>query len=120
MQHVAAQVKAHGHAKGKGKEKCSHKDDIPPNPRLEVTWQNKCLLELKLHVQCDLHSIPGTLGYCWIKQSGDDKGGHDPLSHKDLTIWAKHMVSMETLYSSRSTHQTPGHLDSNEGCMAKH
>ena len=90
-------MKVRGCAKGKGKERHSHKDDIPPNPRPEVRWQNKCLLKLKLHVQCDWHSIPGMLGYCWIKQLGDDKGGHDPLNHKDLTIWAKHMVSTEML-----------------------
>ena len=90
-------MKVCGCEKGKGKEKCSCEDDIPPDLRLEVRWQNKCLLELKLHMQCDLHSILGMLGYCWIKPSGDDKGGHDPLSHKDLTIWAKHMVSTETL-----------------------
>ena len=113
-------MKARGRAKGKGKEKRSREDDIPPDPRPEVRWQNKCLLELKLHVQCDLHSIPGMLGYCWIKPSGDDKGGHDPLSHEDLTIWAKHMVSTETLYRSRRTHQTPGHWDSDEVRTAKY
>ena len=113
-------MKVCGRAKGKGKEKHSHEDDIPPDPRPEVRWQNKCLFELKLHVQCDLHSIPGMLGYCWIKQSGDDKGGHDPLSHKDLTIWAKHMVSTKMLYRSRCTHQTPGHWDSDEVRTAKY
>ena len=117
---MAAWVKVCGHAKGKGKEKCSREDDIPPDPRPEVTWQNKCLLELKLQVQCDLHSIPGMLGYCWIKQSGDDKGSHDPLSHEDLMIWAKHRVNMETLYRLQSTHQTPGHWDSDKGRTAKH
>ena len=79
-------------SKGKGKRSCE--DDIPPEPTPEMAKRNGYLQELKQHLLCQTHSKPGQLTYCAIDKSGaKGRGGHNPLTHKDLTYWANEMVS---------------------------
>jgi hypothetical protein len=80
----------------KGKGKRSRQDDIPPAPTPEMAERNGYLQELKQHLLCQTHSKPGQLTYCAIDQPGADRGGgHDPLTHKDITYWANEIVSSE-------------------------
>jgi len=78
----------------KKKEKRTHEDDIPPNPRAEIKHQYESLIELKEHLHCATHSKPGMEAYCWIELASDGiAGGHREFSHRELTLWAQHMVS---------------------------
>jgi hypothetical protein len=52
--------KARGPAKGKGKEKHRHEDDIPPELDPETKEQLGCLVELQEH------SEPGMRVFCWV------------------------------------------------------
>jgi hypothetical protein len=78
----------------KGKGKRSREDDVPPAPTPQMAEHDGHLQELKQHVFCQSHSKPGQLTYCAIDKSGVyGRGGHDPLTHKDLTYWANEIVS---------------------------
>jgi hypothetical protein len=91
----AASIKiwaAHSPAKGKGKEKCRRKDDIPLELDPETKEQLRCLVELQEHLECEEHSKPGTRVFCWVDPLRSRRG-HSKLSHEDITLWAKHMVS---------------------------
>ncbi|KAH8980728.1 hypothetical protein EDB83DRAFT_2326832 [Lactarius deliciosus] len=96
-QHESAHMKAQnskgkGKGKGKGKEKCRREDDIPPALSPDMTWQLDCLVKLQQHIACNLHSVPGKKVYCFVEQSVEDTtGGHEKLTHEDMTLWAKHM-----------------------------
>jgi hypothetical protein len=80
----------------KGKGKHSREDDIPPQLTPEMAKHDGYLQELKQHLLCQTHSKPRQLTYCTIDKSGaSERGGHDPLTHKDLTFWANEMVSSE-------------------------
>ena len=77
-----------------GKEKRTRSDDIPPEPKPEVKHQHDCLLELRQHLKCSSHSIPGRPVYCWPKPGEKGSpGGHREVSHEEMTLWAKHIVS---------------------------
>ncbi|KAH9166164.1 hypothetical protein EDB89DRAFT_2076160 [Lactarius sanguifluus] len=54
-------------AKGKGKAKRSHEDDIPPEATPEAKHQYNHLLELQRHLLCSVHSTSGLQAYCWIE-----------------------------------------------------
>jgi hypothetical protein len=90
-QHDSARRKASKVQCSKGKGKRSCEDDIPPEPTPEMAKCNGYLQELKQHLLCQTHSKPGRLTYCTI-----DQGGHDPLTHKDMTYWASEIVSSKT------------------------
>jgi hypothetical protein len=98
LQHESAHTgrntsKAQG-SKGKGKR--SREDDIPPEPTPEMAKHDGYLQELKQHLLCQTHSKPKQLTYCTIDKSGaHGRGGHDLLTHKDITFWASEMVSSE-------------------------
>jgi len=78
----------------KGKGKRSREDDIPPAPTPDMAKRDGYLQELKQHLLCQTHSKPGQMSYCAIEKSGaNERGGHDPLTHKDITYWANEMVS---------------------------
>ncbi|KAH9026474.1 hypothetical protein EDB84DRAFT_1440107 [Lactarius hengduanensis] len=88
--HESARAKSKG--KGKGKEKRRREDDIPPALSPDMTRQLDCLIKLQQHVACNKHSAPGKKVYCFVEQSAEDaSGGHEKLTHEDMTLWAKHM-----------------------------
>ncbi|KAH8988467.1 hypothetical protein EDB83DRAFT_2325649 [Lactarius deliciosus] len=76
--HESTRTKAQSSkGKGKGKEKRRREDDVPPaltTPRVRQAlqaWQKT---------------------YCRVKSSGEDtSGGHEELTHEEMTLWAKHM-----------------------------
>ena len=109
----ASVLKACGARKGKGNEKCCHEDDIPPDLDNETKYQVECLDNLKQYLVCKLHSTSGTPVYCWVDASGRKKE-HDPLNHKDMTLWAKHIVSMLRLSMNNETYQCAGRGEGNE------
>ena len=81
-------------SKGKGKGKRHRSDDIPPELSDEQKHQQGCLVELQNHLVCQAHSRVGVKTYCWIDPAGPTGlGGHKPLNHMNMTIWAKHIVS---------------------------
>jgi len=89
------------HSSKKGKEKCHHEDDIPPELGPDMKWQIDCLHKLKEHLTCNKHSSPGKRTFCLIRRLGENtSGGHKEMSHKDMTLWAKHIVS--SVKSSKS------------------
>ena len=109
----ASVSKARGAGKGKGKEKRRHEDDVPPDPDNETKHQVKCLDDLKKYLVCELHSTSGTPVYCWVDPSGCKKD-HEPLNHEDMTLWAKHIVSMLRLSTNNGTYQRAGRGEGNK------
>ncbi|KAH9055842.1 hypothetical protein EDB83DRAFT_2521165 [Lactarius deliciosus] len=91
--HESTRAKAQSSkGKGKGKEKRRREDDIPPALSPDMARQLDCLIKLQQHLACDKHSRPGKKTYCWIKSSGEDaSGGHEELTHEEMTLWAKHI-----------------------------
>jgi hypothetical protein len=86
--------KAHEKGKKKEKEKRTRDDDIPPEPTPEARRQAETLHELQRHWYCMAHSKPGIMTYCWIEPAdGNTKGGHREIPHKEMTLWAKYIVS---------------------------
>lgn len=88
--------KAREARKGKGREKRSRNDDIPPEPTLEEKGHYDKLMDLRKHLRCAEHSKPGSPVYCWTEQAdlgGKTNGGHREISHEEMTLWAKHIVS---------------------------
>ena len=83
-----------GKGKGKGKEKHRREDDVPPEPDPETKYQVECLDVLKKHLECEEHSTPGERVHCWVDPTGHRRS-HSPLGNRELTNWAKHMVSTE-------------------------
>ncbi|KAH9038062.1 hypothetical protein EDB85DRAFT_1888122 [Lactarius pseudohatsudake] len=77
--------------KGKGKEKRSRDDDIPPEATPEAKCQDDHLLSLQRHLLCDEHSKAARLRkYCYIEPvRAGVEGGHIPIEHREMTIWAK-------------------------------
>ena len=60
--------------------------------------QHDCLLELRQHLRCGAHSLPGCPVYCWPEPGGQGlPGGHRKLTHKEMTLWAKFIISKITL-----------------------
>ena len=60
--------------------------------------QHDCLLELRQHLRCGAHSLPGCPVYCWPEPGGQGlPGGHCKLTHKEMTLWAKFIISKITL-----------------------
>jgi len=56
--------------------------------------QIDCLCKLKEHLTCNKHSGLGKRMFCLIRRSGENmSGGHEEMSHEDMTLWAKHIVS---------------------------
>jgi hypothetical protein len=98
LQHKDA--KATKETRGKGKEKRTRDDDIPPKPSPEVRHQHECLVELQRHLACEGCSRGGSRTYCWIEPAnqGSSSGGHREMSHQEMTIWAKHIVSKTNLW----------------------
>ena len=85
---------ARGRRKGKEKEKRCREDDVPPELSPEAKTQYGKLLELQNKLFCHVHSRPGMAVYCRIlKASKSSEGGHQEVSHTQMTLWAKHMVS---------------------------
>ncbi|KAH9020622.1 hypothetical protein EDB84DRAFT_1622155 [Lactarius hengduanensis] len=89
--HQSAHVPKKG--KEKVKEKRGREDDIPPAPSPDMTRQLDCLLDLQQHLKCVEHSSPGKIMYCVVKHSTENtSGGHDEMTHEDMTLWAKRML----------------------------
>ncbi|KAI9429954.1 hypothetical protein H4582DRAFT_2218058 [Lactarius indigo] len=79
-------------SKGKGREKRCRDDDIPPAPSPDAARQLDCLIKLQQHLSCNKHSGPGKKTYCLLKKSGENtEGGHEELTHEEMTLWAKHI-----------------------------
>jgi hypothetical protein len=54
--------------------------------------------ELRAKWLCAVHSKPGTSTYCWIEPArGCEKGGHREISHDQMTLWGKLIVSTEKI-----------------------
>lgn len=80
--------------RGKRQEKRHRDDDIPPEPAPEVKNQYNCLVELQQYLLCQVHSMKGMSTYCWVEPATDrTRGGHREMTHEEMTLWAKHMVS---------------------------
>ncbi len=63
-----------------------------------MKWLNACLGKLHDFLWCQEHSKPGMPVYCLIEPSGErTKGGHHELTHEEMSLWAKHMVSTAKL-----------------------
>ena len=78
----------------KGKAKRTRSDDVPPEPSPEIKYQQDCLLDLRRHLRCSGHSTPGRPVYCWPEPAGkESEGGHRELTHEEMTLWAKQIVS---------------------------
>lgn len=91
LQHISAKAMK---SNTKGKAKRTRSDDVPPEPSQEMKHQQECLLDLRRHLRCTGHSMPGRPVYCWPKPGGKGSpGGHRELSHEDMTLWAKYIVS---------------------------
>src|SRR6266404_4068132 len=76
------------------KQKCGCADDDPPEPLEEVQNQYDCMLELQRHLLCQEHSEGGMRTYCHVEQqTGQLEGKHHEIDNKDLTLWAKHIMS---------------------------
>ena len=74
----------------KGKETCTHEDDIP-EPTLDMLFH---IQQLKHHLICEEHSELGKKVYCVIKQSTENMtGGHEEVTPAELSLWGKYMVS---------------------------
>ena len=57
---------------------------------------------------CQTHSKGGIRTYCHINQLTDHlEGEHREINHKDLTLWAKHMVSEIFLLNNEQNSQIP-------------
>ena len=93
--------------KARAKEKRSREDDIPPEPSAATKRQHDCFLELKEHIHCQAHSTSGIETYCWIElRTKGRKGGHFEVNHREMTLWAKHMVSKSNCKTDKNL---PGH-----------
>ena len=80
--------------RGKQQEKCHCDDNIPLEPVPEVKNQYNCLVELQQYLLCQVHSMKGMSTYCWVELVTDRmRGGHHEMTHKEMTLWSKHMVS---------------------------
>jgi hypothetical protein len=45
-------------------------------------------------MKCETHSSDGVVTYCFNDPADmDNSGGHQSCDHKNMTLWAKHMVS---------------------------
>jgi hypothetical protein len=96
LQHESVNKKAPKAQGAKGKGKRCREDDIPPEPTPLAADNNRSLEQLKQHLLCQAHSRGGQVTYCTINRSGEGgRGGHEPLTHKDMTLWAKKIVSGE-------------------------
>ena len=79
---------------GKRQEKRHRDNDIPPEPAPKVKNQYNCLVELQQYLLCQAHSMKGMSTYCWVEPATDrTRGGHRKMTHEEMTLWAKHMVS---------------------------
>ena len=77
-----------------GKEKCMQSDNIPPEPKPKVKHQQDCLLNLRQHLKCSCHLIPGHPVYCQTKPGENGSPGrHLEVTHEEMKLWAKHIVS---------------------------
>lgn len=85
--------------KGK-KEKRPRSNDIPTNPCPEARDQNKQYLLLQERLRCTAHSTEGRTVYCDI-----DSGGHREVTHEQMTLWAKLIVSQSYNAIRTKTHQ---------------
>ena len=91
MQHINAKATK---AYTKGKAKRTRSDDVPPESSPEIKYQQECLLDLRQHLRCSRHSMPGRPVYCWPEPGGKElPGGHREVTHEEITLWAKHIVS---------------------------
>lgn len=85
-------------ARGKQREKRGRDEDIPQEPEPEIKHQYECLLELQKHLFCHAHSRGGLKTYCWVQPATENQsGGHREMTHEEMTLWAKHMVSERLL-----------------------
>jgi len=75
--------------KSKGKGKRSRKEDIPPPVESddENNAQYAAFKQLEIETQCEAHH-----GHCYISRDGGSDN-HRRLSHQEMTLWAKKMVS---------------------------
>lgn len=86
------------------KEKHTHQDDIPPEAPTEMKRQLAHLVDLQTRRQCAIHSKPGLRVYCWIEVGKEGvEGGHREMTHAQLTLWAKYIVSPKQIESVTKT-----------------
>ncbi|KAH8978740.1 hypothetical protein EDB86DRAFT_3090138 [Lactarius hatsudake] len=107
--HGAAHAKVQS-TKAKGKEKAKAKrhreDDIPPVLSPDMAQQLGCLVKLQQRLVCEKHSKPGKRVYCLVERSSEStNGGHEQLTHEEMSVWAKQM-SLEN-----TTEYTPPNID---------
>lgn len=77
-----------------GNKKRTREDDIPPAVPSGVADEVANLRDLQNHLACATHSKPGLKRYCWVEVAAEGvRGGHRELSHGELTLWAKYIVS---------------------------
>ncbi len=86
--------------KGKAKGKCTHSDDAPSDDsdnKDSGTMRTpfRCLKELKEYLRCQgCSEDDGMPIYCVVKKATEHSPGeHKHKEHKELTLWAKYMVS---------------------------
>ncbi|KAF8258889.1 hypothetical protein EI94DRAFT_1707576 [Lactarius quietus] len=93
-------------AQSRRKDKRPREDNFTPEPTEEQKNQLTCLLELKSHLECHVHSTPGAKTYCWVGTSSEDaKGGHCEMKYEHMMLWAK-LMSMKkaTKYTLPNVH----------------
>ena len=61
--------------------------------------------EIQTRIQCAEHSKPGKKVYCHIQLAKEGvEGGHLEMTHAEITLWAKHIVSTKTYGSATITY----------------
>jgi len=75
--------------------KRSREDDIPKNASPGAKRDFGHLQALQDHLRCQAHSKGGLVTYCHVDLAAADNedGGHTEIDNKEMTLWAKHIVS---------------------------
>ena len=87
------------------KEKRSRENDIPARPSPIMKRQLEYVCDIQARKHCAEHSKPGRKVYCHIQLAKEGvEGGHLEMNHADITLWAKHIVSIKAYGSATMTY----------------
>lgn len=105
---------------GKGNKKRTREDDIPPATPSGMVNELSHLRELQDHLTCATHSRPGMRRYCWVEVAAEGvQGGHREISHGEMTLWAKYIVSTNNERDGQKLTERSDTWPSDEGLPTK-
>jgi hypothetical protein len=105
----------------KGNKKRTREDDIPPAVPSNMAGDVANLRDLQDHLACATHSKPGIRRYCWVEVAGEGvQGGHREISHGELTLWAKYIVSKTKKRDRQKLTKRSDAWPSDQGVPAEH